>query len=200
MLLLGAQSPALVQYCRYQVSKFKEGVHAACEVVSPSGLAMFACLMLQRLSHHHPAAAGGQRCNSITDQFLLLLALLCSIGATTMEQLQEDIDAFENVELDEETLAAIDAIHLQASRGNCCRRRHCRCLCSRGPRCFCIAAAALAPVPPQMQQHGFVAGVARHVACLAAVGPWLLLLECSRSCMSATACAALPSRRSATPT
>lgn len=31
-----------------------------------------------------------------------------------MEQLKEDIEAFENVELNEETLAAIDAIHLQA--------------------------------------------------------------------------------------
>lgn len=65
---------------------------------------------------------------------------VCSIGATTMEQLKEDIDAFENLELDEETLAAIDAIHLQARGGNCCRRcRRCRCL---GSCCFCCLAFA----------------------------------------------------------
>ncbi|PRW59049.1 aldo keto reductase [Chlorella sorokiniana] len=40
------------------------------------------------------------------------------IGATTMEQLKEDIDAFENVDLDEQTLAAIDAIHLQIRNPN----------------------------------------------------------------------------------
>ena len=36
-----------------------------------------------------------------------------------MEQLKEDIDAFENVELDADTLAAIDAIHLQVCLVEC---------------------------------------------------------------------------------
>lgn len=34
------------------------------------------------------------------------------VGATTLEQLAENIDAVESVELDEATLAEIDAIHL----------------------------------------------------------------------------------------
>lgn len=52
-------------------------------------------------------------------KFTSCFPALHSIGATTMEQLKEDIDAFENVELDADTLAAIDAIHLQA-RGTGC--------------------------------------------------------------------------------
>lgn len=52
-----------------------------------------------------------QTCLKVSE---LLLPAPCSIGATTMDQLKEDIDAFENVELDADTLAAIDAIHLQA--------------------------------------------------------------------------------------
>jgi aryl-alcohol dehydrogenase-like predicted oxidoreductase len=44
------------------------------------------------------------------------------IGATTMEQLKEDIDAFEpgRVTLSEETLRAIDDVHMQC-RDPCIR-------------------------------------------------------------------------------
>lgn len=44
---------------------------------------------------------------------------MCStiIGATTLEQLQENIAAFE-LDLDEETLAEIDAIHLEQRNPN----------------------------------------------------------------------------------
>ena len=40
------------------------------------------------------------------------------IGATTMQQLKENIDAFEGVTLDEATLQAIDAIHLEIRNPN----------------------------------------------------------------------------------
>ena len=40
------------------------------------------------------------------------------IGATSLAQLKENLDAFETVTLDEETLAAIDEVHVRLRNPN----------------------------------------------------------------------------------